>query len=253
MVTKGLNFLGAALATALVLTSCTHEPKPETPAWDDNDHTTTRWIPNPAADLMSPEGTFIRAASESWWLAGHAQGTGIDAIRSGGYPGFEHALNFPSIPWKPEQIGGATRFSNPAVGTDYREIVSLTRDGERFRAGLCHYTSQVADHLPDNTYRNGGHTDTGTGVWLTFGPDPKLAPQEQHSPPPMQKGQAKKPTDNVFGTWVIFDYDPLTADSLPQCKKLAPGTPDNLPSPYIRNEPPPTLPPDPGWPTGSVA
>lgn len=249
MVTKALSFVGTAFVTALVLTSCTHEPKPETPAWVDNDHTTTRWLPNPAADLMSPEGTFIRAASESWWLAGHAQGSGLDAIRSGGYPGFEHAFN---NAWNVDEVGGTTRFNTPVVGTDYREIVSLTPEGANFKAGICHYTSQTANQLPDGTYKSSGNVGTGTGQWITFGPDPKLTTAEQHSSPSNQKGSAKRPTDNMFGTWVITHVD-IAATDLPQCKKLAPGTPDNLPSPYIRNEPPPTLPPDPGWPEGSKA
>lgn len=52
-----------------------------------------RWIPNPVADLMFPEGTFVRAITESFTAAQSGPGRGIDAIRAVGYPGFDHAFN----------------------------------------------------------------------------------------------------------------------------------------------------------------
>lgn len=240
------------LVVASLLASCTHGTQQEpSPKPEDKSRSTIRWIPNGAADLMSPEGTFVRAAMESWDAAATTKGKPIDALRVGGYPGFEHAFN---NAWKPEEVFGTNPFNNdPEVGTDYREIVELRREvPSTFTAGVCHYSSQTAASSPDGTYRSGGSSDVGTAQWITFGPDPRLSTAEQHSPPSNQKGSAKRPTDNVFGTWVITHVD-IAATDLPQCKKLAPGTPENLPSPYIRNDPPPTLPPDPGWPTGSVA
>ncbi|MHA7649161.1 hypothetical protein ACX9NE_05210 [Mycobacterium sp. ML4] len=42
-----------------------------------------------------------------------------------------------------------------------------------------------------------------------------------------------------------------TLGDLPQCRRLAPGTPpDWPPGNYVRSTPPPTLPPSPGWPEG---
>ncbi|SHT83687.1 Uncharacterised protein [Mycobacteroides abscessus subsp. abscessus] len=243
----------ALAAAALLLVSCTHD-SPKAPApWDSNDHTTARWIPNPVADLMSPEGTFIRATMESWRAAQAGQGYGLDAIRAGGYPGFDHAFNAPNTPWKPEEVGGTVRYERPLVGTVYYEIVALSRDGDRYKAGVCAYTSQSAGQLEDGQYSGPGPKPTNGGEWITFGPDPKLSADQQHAPPAHQKGPAKRPTDNVFGTWVLFDYDPQIATTLPQCVKFAPGTPTNLPNPKKVSEPPPTLPPDPGWPEGSKA
>lgn len=241
----------ATTASALLLTSCTHDAPKATAPWDSNDHTTTRWIPNPAADLMSSEGTFIRAAIESWDRAWSGQGQGMDAIRAGGFPGFDHAFN---NVWKPEEVGGTVRFERPLVGTAYYEIVALTSDGNHHRAGVCHYTSQTAGQLADGQYSGPGPKPAGGGEWITFGPDPKLSPDQQQSPPAHQQGPAARPADSVFGTWVILEYSPLTAkDPLPQCDKFAPGTPTNLSDPKKMPDPPPTLPPDPGWPEGSRA
>ncbi|WP_255775915.1 hypothetical protein [Mycobacteroides abscessus] len=242
-----------AATAVLLLASCTHDTPKAPPPWDSNDHTTARWIPNPAADLMSSEGTFIRATVESWRAAGTAQGQGMQAIKSGGYPGFDHALNFPNTPWKPEEVGGGLRYERPLVGTNYYEIVALTRDGDRYKAGVCHYTSQTAGQLEDGQYPTPGPKPMGGGEWVTFGPDPKLSADQQHPPLAHQKGPAERPTDNVFGTWVLFDYDSLIATTLPQCDKFAPGTPTNFSDSNKRADPPPTLPPDPGWPEGSKA
>ncbi|WP_079634227.1 hypothetical protein [Mycobacteroides abscessus] len=233
-----------------LLTSCTHEkPQQPTPTWEDKDRSTTRWIPNPVADLMSPEGTFVRAVTESWSAAQSAPGEGMDAIRAGGYPGFDHAFN---NAWRPEGVGGTVRYPYETVGTRYAQIVELRRDGDQFTAGVCEYGSLTAGKLPDGTYESSGSQSLGHAQWFTFGPDPKLPAEQQHSPMSNQRGPAKQPVDNVFGTWVLTHVD-IAAIDLPQCNKLAPGTPDNWPKPYIRTDPPPTLPNDPGWPEGSAA
>lgn len=251
-----------ALSATLLLAACTHHEKPpqEPPPSADKFQVNVRWIPNPSVDLMSPEGTFIRATTESWHEVWSAYGRGMDAIRERGYPGFEHAYNHaydkagstPSDFWT-NQIGDAPRNSDGlAVGTSYSEVVSLRRDGDRFIADVCTYTSQTAGKLKDGKFESRSSPDFGSADSFAFGPDPKLSAQEQHSPPANQKGAARRPTDNVFGTWVLFSLPDVTS-LVPQCKKLAPGTPANLPDPYVRVEPPPTLPPDPGWTEGSRA
>lgn len=235
---------------ALLLASCRHEQPPQpTPVWESTDHSTIRWIANPVADLMSPEGTFIRASIESWRAAQSAPGEGIEAIRSGGYPGFDHAFNNAQ---KPDQVGGTVRLRHVGVGTLYYEIVELRRKGDYYTAGVCTYPSQTASRRPDGQFISNGSADLGYGWWLTFGPAAKIPSAQQHSPLPNQRGAAKRPADNVFGTWVIIQSDPSATD-LAQCNKLAPGTPDNWPKPYVRADPPPALPPDPGWPEGSKA
>ncbi len=237
---------GIALTAALI-TSCTHHEPPKQPAPPENlDHSTVRWMPTQAVDLMSPEGTFIRALSESFAAAQTTTGDPTTALRVGGYPGFEHALNN-SV--KVDEVFGTAPSRGISVGTDYREVISLTKQGDRFKAGVCRYYSQSTYRTPDGKYKSS--TLIGSGVWLTFGPDPKLISQEQHSPLSNQRGSANRPTDNVFGTWITFDYNPLVEPSL-NCDRLAPGTPKDF-HPGEISDAPPTLPPDPGWPEGSKA
>ncbi|MGL5445603.1 hypothetical protein [Mycobacteroides stephanolepidis] len=241
--------LPTALLGALLLTSCAHDKPKQPPPWEDKDHTTMRWVPNPVADLRSPAGTFVRAVTESYRAAQSAPGAGMDAIRAGGYPGFDHAFN---NAWRPEGVGGTVRYPYENVGTRYAEIVELHREGDQFTAGVCEYGSLTAGKLPDGTYESSGSQSLGHAEWFTFGPDPKLPAEQQHPPLSNQRGPAKRPVDNVFGTRVLTHID-IAATDLPECKKLAPGTPDNWPKPYVRPDPPPTLPNDPGWPEGSKA
>lgn len=249
MTTRTVALVAASLS-ALLLASCRHEQPPQlAPVWEDKDHSTIRWIPNSVADLMSPEGTFIRASIESWRAAQTARGEGVEAIRSGGYPGFEHAFN---NAWKPEEVGGTVRLRDTGVGTLYYEIVELRHEDDHYTAGVCTYPSQTASQQADGQFISNGSADLGYGWRLTFGPDRKLSGETQHPPLSNQKGAAKRPVDNVFGTWVILQSDPSATD-LPQCNKLAPGTPTNWPKPYVRADSPPTLPPAPGWPEGSKA
>lgn len=244
-----LRTMAGCAAAALMLVSCTQDTPVSSPSPENKNHSTVRWIPNPAADLMSPEGTFIRAATESWAAAQSTTGAPLEALRASGFPGYEHAFN---NAWAAEEVFGG-RNDPITVGTEYWEIVELHRDGDMYTAGVCHYFSQAADQLPDGGgYKSGGSSDIGVGQWITFGPDPKLASGKQYSPSRNQKGPASRPADNVFGTWVITHLNPAATD-LPQCKKLAPGTPADWPKPYVRADAPPTLPNDPGWPEGSRA
>lgn len=235
----------AAAVGALLLVSCSPN-KP--PVWQDNDQTTVHWVPDPAVDLMSAEGTFVRAATESWAAARSVQGpSGVDAIRHSGYPGFEHAFNNIG---KPEKFGGRNDYVT--VGTVYNSIVALNRDGERFTAEFCSSLRQTAVLRNDGKYAMNYLADSVSSLSVTFGPDPKIPTSEQHSPPARQKGSAERPTDNVFGTWVMFDYH-ATYPLNPKCNKFAPEIPHEEMESSLRSDPPPTLPPDPGWPEGSKA
>ncbi|MFL0158520.1 hypothetical protein [Mycobacteroides chelonae] len=215
------------------------------PTGADLDKTTARWIDNHLIDLMSPEGTFLRAAVESDRLVASSPQRGYSGLDEG-YPGYRHAFNasFPAV----HMVGdNAIR-----AGTRFYEVKNVSKDGDRYTIHFCDYASLVAIKEPDGQWRSSGSDPTvGTAV-LTFGPDPKLAASQQVAPKAHQRGPAAKPADNVFGTWVNFKLD-TAPDWYPQCNKLAPGTPTNWPNPYVRADPPPTLPPDPGWPDAGNA
>ncbi|WP_255792670.1 hypothetical protein [Mycobacteroides abscessus] len=207
-------------------------------------------MPDPAVDLMSPEGTFIRAAKESWDAAWRGQGNGVEAIRNGGYPGFEHVFN--NI-LNANEIGGRGHLDNPVVGTDYNVIVGLSRQGNRFTAEICTDSRQTATLGDDGKYLMNHLGDAVSSSTLTFGPDPNIPADQQRLPLDHQRGTARRPADNVFGSWVLFDHRVAPQATNPKCKSFAPGDPSKESVVDVRLDPPPTLPPEPGWPEGSKA
>lgn len=243
-----------ALACAAILAACnpTPPPAPSTttsmssrPTGNDLEQTTPRWIDNSAIDLMSPEGTFLRAAAESFRIVGSSPQQGYASLDEG-YPGFRHAFN---ASFHAESMVGN---NDTWVGTEFFEVQDTRREGDRFTVHYCDYSSLVASKGYDGQYSSAGSSPTW-GAWvMTFGPDPKLPTDQQVSPKPHQRGPARRPSDNVFGTWVMFKQDIANAQN-PQCNKLAPDTPADWPNPYVRVDPPPTLPPNPGWPEAGSA
>ncbi|SLI10616.1 Uncharacterised protein [Mycobacteroides abscessus subsp. massiliense] len=237
--------------TALAACSPAHQPTPSAttttasarPTGADLDKTTARWIDNHLIDLMSPEGTFLRATVESARIVESSPRQGYSGLDEG-YPGYRHAFNA-SFPAEQMAGGGGTW-----VGTRFYEVIDARKDGDRYTFTYCDYGSLVARKESDGQYSSTG-SDPSWGDWdVTFGPDPKLHASQQVAPKARQRGPGAKPADNVFGTWVMFKRDTVFH---PQCKKLAPGTPTNWPNPYVRADPPPTLPPDPGWPDAGSA
>jgi hypothetical protein len=247
----------AVLAVAATLTACsggdTKEGEPSPPdvrptGVDAVLQYTNRWIENPSLDLMSPQGTFVRAAMESLDRVRFGEGRGADALKDGGYPGFVKAFNNVI---DPDVVAGNARKDQTEVGTLYWEVVRFQPDGDGFSAGVCSYGS-MADTKVWNGYRSSGRSlPAGNATWITFGPNPDVPDQQQISPRPMQRGPRNGPNDNVFGTWVLTNIKISGANAdLPQCgNTLAPGTPADAPEDYyVNSDPPPTLPPSPGWP-----
>jgi len=232
---------------AVLLVSCSPDKSPEP---QDKNQTTVRWVLDPAVDLMSPESTFVRAATESFAAAWTGQGrSGLDALTNSGYPGFEHAFNNIG---KVDQFGGPGRNDYLRVGTMYTSIIGLTRQEDRYVAEICTDSRHTASQRGDGKYVMNYLADSVGALTVTFGPDPKLPAEEQHAPLARQKGPAARPVDNVFGTWVLFDYRAVQPAN-PKCNSFAPDTPAENPETSLRIDPPPTLPPDPGWPEGSSA
>jgi hypothetical protein len=177
----------------------------------------------------------------------------MEAIENAGYAGFSKAFNNAI---DPEIVGGNARKDRPIVGTMYYEVVRFERDGDRFTAGVCTYGSATATKVW-NGYQSSGRSKPATSALIfSFGPDPALPPERQSLPAASQRGPANVPSTNVFGTWLMTSIKILGANvDLPQCaNKLAPSTPPDVPEDYyVSPNPPPALPPDPGWPDAGSA
>lgn len=241
-----------ALLTFTAVAGC-HTPEEPAPApREDKQQYTFRWISSPSLDLLSPEGTFVRAISESYWSTRLSYKNGRAALVDKGYPGIEQAENHVFGKGDLGDFGGDP--GQPVVvGTEYYEVVDFRRDSDRYTATVCNYSGQTAQKEHDGSYVSRGSTPTGVTKVYVFGPNPSLAQAEQQAPPAQQRGPARRPTDNVFGTWLLFEEPRPSNDQVRVCNKLAPGTPPDWPDPYKRSDPPLTLPPDPGWPEGSSA
>ncbi|MEC4840564.1 hypothetical protein R2360_13855 [Mycobacteroides chelonae] len=242
---------------ALTLAGCTPSKPQEPIKKEDLYRVTNRWIPNDSVDLMSPEGTFLRAAAESWNLIFTTWKNGVQAIRERGYPGLEGAFN---NNYNDFSFGGVA-ITKLVVGTQYYEVVNFQRVGNQFVADVCHYSSQIGSQTDDGNFTSGGRIDQSSGAnSFVFGPNPNLTPEQQRAPLSHQRGPANRPTDNVFGTWVLTEIgvrkgmdDAAFRSLIARCRRPAPGTLGNPPNPHIGTEPPPMLPPDPGWPDAGSA
>lgn len=242
-----------AVVATLLLTSCNQEPT-ERPSPDPQpqvgNRTSSRWIENPSVDLMSSEGTFIRAVVESLHAADVSLARKRDALAEGGFPGFARAFNNPGLA---DEYFSINNQGWSYAGTSYYEVVEYSRTGDIRKAGVCNYKSMTAAKRPgSNEYETSATPSTGFGSIFTFSPDPRLTPDQQISPPPHQRGPADRPSEDVFGTWIVIDMTSLVGGRLP-CAKPAPGTPSDRPDPYIWPEPPPALSPQPGWPESATA
>ena len=219
-------------------------------------HFTVQWVDNGVVDLMSPEATFVRAFVESQQRAGFTHGHGMAAIEAGGFAGFAHAFNAAT---NPDWVGGvAADVGSPLLGTMVFEIVDFRRDDNHYHVIYCDNRSMIGFKIGEQ-YSGARAEPLTSAREFTFGPDPALQPDQQRAPSKDQKGPARAPVDNVFGTWVATpdseNMDDATArEWYPKCHKWAPGTPAGWPrDDKPRPTPPPTLPPSPGWPPGNSA
>ncbi|GAC00097.1 hypothetical protein GONAM_12_00520 [Gordonia namibiensis NBRC 108229] len=204
-----------------------------------------RWAPAESLDLMSAEGTFVRAYTESFELAFEGQST------EWGYPGFVDA--------SPEGIDEQVTkvMSNSAtrkvVNTVFYRPLRRVDNGATSRLILCRSESQsINQRSPsrDSVWKKIGEP-WGYPVTIEF------TRSEGGSPPAKQEGTRRAPSHSVFGDWRVIFYDrlgvgPENRADIVACDALPPN-PD-LPVVGVEegSQPWPTLPPSPGWPANGV-
>lgn len=202
-------------------------------------------------DLMSADGTLLRAAIEAYK---HAY---IAASPAGGYPGFERTVADADTPFS--AFHGLPH--TPIIGTMYNKIVSWQQreDGVR-EAWYCAYGNLVGnrnerafDGGPPYVVGAGETTRMAWRVEYLAGADSSIG-----APPVDQHGPEIEPADDVFGDWKLTSIDTDIAEANSPigvlCDGQAPGTPPEWPhstEAQFGEMPPPALEPFPGWPGGA--
>ncbi|KQH79218.1 hypothetical protein AO501_14205 [Mycobacterium gordonae] len=168
------------------------------------------WATTPAVDLMSPEGTYLRAYIE----ADHVADYNVDRA-DGSYPGFAKAARDRSYHW--------TGTGFPAKGFHTNWVHELTAAPDGSATAVVCYAGEVSvsGSFPDNY-----------GIFkrtLTF-------QRVGQAPPANQKGPARAPLVSVFGDWYTSTFttqyplmDPDCATDPPPVDKSpvsTPGWPD---------------------------
>lgn len=179
----------------------------------DNIHYSDHWIATPAVDLMSSDGTYIRAYAEADMLrifTPHGS--------EGSYPGFAEANHY-----RNRSVGGGNL---PAIGWAVYWVVAFTPQPDNsVTATICSFNSITPQ----------GPLAAGDGLIKT------LKYQRRGTPPPAhQKGPARAPAVSVFGDWYTTVYGSDTPDGneldFTPCATTKPTTFDKSPTPT------------PGWP-----
>jgi hypothetical protein len=161
-----------------------------------NIHYADHWIATPAVDLMSPDGTFIRAFAEG----DSVRQFNIDA-KKGSYPGYDRADRTGN------RAGGG---GQDVYGYAIRWVNEFTvlPDGS-VTARVCSLTSIT----PDRSVHEGLLNET-----LKYRRDGVAPPADQH-------GAARAPAVDVFGGWHATEYSapvPITEESLQPCRQTTP-------------------------------
>jgi hypothetical protein len=160
-------------------------------------HYVDHWVSTPAVDLMSPDGTFIRAFAE----ADDVRIFNIDG-KKGSYPGFVGAdrTNQRAGGGGGEWFGYAIRWINE---------FQVLPDGSA-TAQVCSLHSIT----PDGSVHEGLLNET-----LKY-------QRVGASPPADQHGPARALAVSVFGDWQATDYSapvPITKESLEPCERTTPA------------------------------
>ena len=205
-----------------------------------NLETSYRWFPTDVLDLASPEGTFVRAYTESYELSFEGQSS------QWGYPGFVEA--------SPADIDERVRFvpsdsySNNVVNTQFFRPLRRIDDGDHSRIVLCR--SEIVSIAP--LARDGSREWRNAYRQWNFPVTIDFTRSGDAVPPADQAGSEPAPHRSMFGSWKVTNFDRLGVGTDKSADVVACGAlPDNPDIPradmYSGPDPVPTLPPSSGW------
>lgn len=212
------------------------------------------WMDSDSVDLMSPDGTFIRAAVESYDRAVMA------GSMEAGYPGFADAMD--SARWPDWGISPGTAYET--IGSKYFKVIEMKATSEStVEVRYCRVSNLVGWEIRPESGENDGSPRFGIGSGDEGGISYLLVYERgvnsegaAISPPADQFGPSQEPVTNVFGSWTISQIDlpeapPNIQELHDACKVYPPDFPPEMMVPgerFYSDDPPVSRPPDPGWP-----
>ncbi|HEY9265584.1 MAG TPA: hypothetical protein VIQ11_13365 [Mycobacterium sp.] len=249
-----MGVLGRAAATAgcvALLGGCATPAQPpqatpaSTPDPRASSHFSIVWSDAAGLDLLSAEGTYVRASVESLSLAA---GNGD---RAAAYPGFWPSLADPARDYVDHFFDMGP--DDALFGIQRFEVVDVAGDQRRMTVGVCSFERQLGVQSrhqqtaePDGRYR---FDRQGSYYWaLTVDKTGDIRP------PADQRGRDTYPQAAVFGSWRTVEWSRPDAGATNPCRdRPTPGVdpgawPALMPgsAPYIADAPP-SAPSYPGW------
>lgn len=235
----------ALFAPLCLIVACSHVdagiPEADTPPDDPYARAqySTVWTAPSGLDLLSPEGTFLRASIESLDVSA------VNGRKDAAVPGFWDALSGPATAAAAEffELGPAL----PEYGIKRYEVLQHAENGDRLTATVCAHSQQV------------GHRSGDRYEFAIPGPRAQVVSVDRSGPtrPTInQRGrQPRADSATVFGSWRLTswerghfpDGDPCAGRPLPGV--AADSWPQSNSGKLIISEPP-TAANIPGWPGG---
>lgn len=205
---------------------------------------TFRWTADDQFDPLSAEGTFVRAYVESFVIANSGQSM------SWAFPGFLEAS--PQGIEKEVLEVSSEVATNQLIGTSVFSALSRKNRGQLTRVVLCEFGFKSSlDYTSHGSFwRTYPRYSWATVIEFT---------RSGKEPPARQRGDARRPSDNVFGDWKVTDFEYLAVgkEYYPEmegcdAKPRPAGVPPEEELRGTGPTPRPPEPPTPGWPANGL-
>ncbi|MCS3876972.1 hypothetical protein M2359_000601 [Gordonia amarae] len=206
---RAANYLAAAVVVLAAAPGCSNEAPP----YDATDPRTQRtaddypmvWIENPALDLTSSDGTFIRGFLESWLLS-------VRIGKKGNFPGFSTAYGESltiSLNYGPFYSEPFVSYLWPAPYTDLSSLEERSEPASR-PVGVA-VVCMTTDPLENQGYE----------FSFTYERSGRL-------PVSHQAGPRSTPRSKIFGDWKLIELLSPSKERQKRCESLPRPFPFNV-------------------------